>query len=67
MGVDDHVLLLEQAEQAVAPTAGRSVWNRVDGFPLAPGGLTGFLNVPWIVLPVDVTSETLPAVTCARK
>ncbi len=49
------------------PTAGRSVWNRVDGCPPVPGGLTALLKVPWIVLPVDVTSETLPTVTCLRK
>ena len=49
------------------PTAGRSVWNRVDGWPPVPGGLTALLKVPWIVLPVDVTSETLPTVTCLRK
>ncbi len=49
------------------PTAGRSVWKRVDGLPLESGGLTAFLKVPWIVFPVEVTSETLPAVTCLRK
>jgi hypothetical protein len=47
--------------------AGRSVWNLVDALLLVSGGLTAFLNSPWIVSPVEVTSETLPAVTCSRK
>ena len=49
----------------VSAKAGTSVWNRVVGFPWSK--LVGVLNVPWIAVPTDVISATLPFVIWFRK
>ena len=45
--------------------AGISVRNRVVGFESSK--VTSFLNVPWMSVPLDVISSTLPVFTCCRK
>ena len=45
--------------------AGISVRNRVVGFESSK--VTSFSNVPWMSVPLDVISSTLPFLTCSRK
>ena len=45
--------------------AGISVRKRVVGSESSY--VTSFSNVPWMSVPFDVTSSTLPVVTCCKK
>src|SRR6187399_1542329 len=51
--------------ELLSANAGISVWKRVVG--LESLYVSGSLNVPWIAVPLDVMSFTLPSRTCWRK
>jgi hypothetical protein len=59
--------LLEAAGRArrYRRTRGTSVRNRVVGFESSK--VTSLLNTPWMSVPLDVISSTLPVVTCCQK